>query len=279
LIAKKVVTIATNRQSLIKGQGPLYQRLADVLASEIETGKHRTGDLFPGDMQLASEYGVSVITVRAAMRILIDRGLVARYPGKGSFVLRRQQLGAQWGLGSIDDLVNTGLQARLVLLRKELIVPPAWVSERYTLSPGNKLYWFRTVRVNQGERFLLNDIYHLPHIGAKINKLKFNNETSKKLVITLVEEQCGVTLKEVKQSMSAELASSDVAKTLGIKRGQPVLSIDRDYFSTDGELIQVARTRYRLDHYRYTINMSRLDNKSALEHTDLIVSRFSKVAV
>jgi DNA-binding GntR family transcriptional regulator len=69
--------------------------------------------------------------------------------------------------------------------------------------------------------------------------------------------------------MSAEMADSDVAKQLEIKSGHPILVIDRDYFSTEGDLVQVTRSRYRLDHYQYTINVSRLVNGSA-EKRDLV---------
>src|SRR5437870_4390210 len=94
--------------SLARDKAPLYYRLAETLTAKIERGEYKKGDLLPGDLQLASEYSVSLITVRAAMRMLIERGLVARYPGRGSFVLSQQQVRAQWGLGSIEDLVRTG---------------------------------------------------------------------------------------------------------------------------------------------------------------------------
>lgn len=251
-------------------KGPLYQRLAEVLVRKIEAGDYKKGDLFPGDKQLSAQYGVSLITVRTAMRLLIERGLVARYVGKGSFVLSQKQIRAQWGLGSFDDLVETGSQARMIMLRKELIVPPKWVAQKYLISPRTKVYWFRAVRTKVGDRFLLNDVYHTESIGSKINKLNFDSEIiSNKLMIALVEEYCGVILNNMNQTMSAESASADVAKQLGIKAGRPILVMDRDYFSTEGDLVQVTRSRYRLDHYRYTINVARLAN-SPTERRDLV---------
>lgn len=251
--------IEARRQLSGGGKTPLYYGLAELLIRRIEHGEYEKGDLFPGEKYLASEYGVSLITVRAAMRILIERGLVARYPGKGSFVLSQRQIHAQWGLGSVDDLVMTGLQAKFMLLKNALIIPPDWVSQKYSCLPGTKVYWFRTVRENQGERFLINDIYHPAQIGETIKKLKFSDEgVRKKLMITLVQEHCGLTLGSMYQTMSAELASVDVARILDIKRGRPILVIDRDYFSTHGDLIQVTRSRYRVDQYRYTINVTRL---------------------
>lgn len=249
----------SKQQLLAGGKAPLYYRLAETLIRKIEAGEHKKGELFPGDLQLAEEYGVSLITVRAAMRMLIERGLVARYAGKGSFVLSRQQIRAQWGLGSIDDLVTTGLQAKMTLLGQALVTPPEWVRQKYAVPPKTRLYWFRTVRQKQGERFLLNDIYLPVRIGKKIQPLDFKDtQVNQKLMVRLVEEHCGLTLSKMNQTMSAELAATDVAAALGMPAGHPILVIDRDYFSSGGALIQVTRSRYRLDHYRYTINVERL---------------------
>lgn len=269
--SRKEGNIASGMQPSARGTAPKYYRLAELLMKKIEGGDYKKGDLFPGDMQLASQHAVSLITVRAAMRILIERGLVARYPGKGSFVLSEKRIRALWGVGSVDDLVMTGLQAKLLLLRKALIIPPEWVREKYSCPPRTKVYWFRTVRINERERFLINDVYHPINIGKNIKGLNFNDTLiQNKLMISLVQEYCGLKLSKMNQTMSAELTSADAAKALGMKIGRPLLVIDRDYFSNTGELIQVTRSRYRVDHYRYTINVARLDAGSTSEEENVI---------
>lgn len=258
--ASDAAPVPLKRQLIAAGdKTPLYYRLGELLTANIEAGVYKKGDLLPGDNLLASQYGVSVITVRAAMKILMERGLVARYPGKGSFVTNQKPILARWGLGSVDDLLMTGLQSKLVVLKKGLRPAPDWASEKYGCPSATKLYWFRTARVNKGERVFFTDIYHPMHIGEKLARLDFSRAPIRnKLMITLVEKHCGIRLSNINQTMSADLASMDVAQTLGIKSRQPILVIDRDYFSTEGELVQVSRSRYRIDHYRYTINVARL---------------------
>jgi DNA-binding GntR family transcriptional regulator len=254
----------------IKGGAPLYRRLAETLLKKIEEGAYKAGDRFPGDKDLSAQYGVSLITVRAALRLLMERGVIGRHAGRGSFVLRQKPIRAQWGLGSIDELAETGLQAKMLIVNRKLTRAPKWVAQKYFLSPDAKVFWFRTVRTNQGERFLLNDIYHAPKIGSRIYGLDFNLEIhSKKLMIALVEKYCGVRLNNMDQTMGAELASAHVAKQLGIRVGCPILVVDRDYYSSDGNLIQVTRSRYRLDHYHYTINVARLADNS-VERSELM---------
>lgn len=61
-----------------------YVQLADDLARKIEA-RELTGRL-PAERDLASEYGVAYGTVRRAMELLRDRGLVESVHGRGTFV-------------------------------------------------------------------------------------------------------------------------------------------------------------------------------------------------
>ncbi|MEV1288039.1 winged helix-turn-helix domain-containing protein [Micromonospora sp. NPDC049679] len=68
---------------------PLYEQLADTLGEQIEHGELAPGQLIPSEPYLMGTHGVSRGTVRAAMRLLRDRGLIVTLPGKGSFVAER----------------------------------------------------------------------------------------------------------------------------------------------------------------------------------------------
>jgi GntR family transcriptional regulator len=63
-----------------------YVQLANYLARKIETGE-LTGRL-PSERDLATEYGVAYGTVRRAIELLRERGLVQSVHGRGAFVKR-----------------------------------------------------------------------------------------------------------------------------------------------------------------------------------------------
>lgn len=68
---------------------PAYRQLADHLRRQIETGQ-LTGRL-PGERYLAQEHGCAVNTVRRAIAILREEGLIESVHGLGSFVVLPQQ--------------------------------------------------------------------------------------------------------------------------------------------------------------------------------------------
>lgn len=64
----------------------LSDRLASILATQIETGKLRPGDRLPTEAQLADAHGVSRSVVREALHQLRLRGLLRSRQGSGAFV-------------------------------------------------------------------------------------------------------------------------------------------------------------------------------------------------
>ncbi len=98
----------------------LYLQVSQAVEKQISSGEFPPGSKLPGDVEISEKHGVSVITARAAMRVLIDKNRIVRYAGKGSFVLAEDQVPAEWRLGSLSDLVLIGKKSKFILLERRL---------------------------------------------------------------------------------------------------------------------------------------------------------------
>ena len=65
---------------------PLYEQLANLITGQIERGELRPGQPLPSELHLQQTYDVSRGTVRQAMRVLRERGLVVTVQARGTFV-------------------------------------------------------------------------------------------------------------------------------------------------------------------------------------------------
>jgi GntR family transcriptional regulator len=65
---------------------PAYRQLADILQGQIESGKLPPDSRLASETTLIQEYGVARGTVRQAIAVLRDRGLVVTVQGRGSYV-------------------------------------------------------------------------------------------------------------------------------------------------------------------------------------------------
>lgn len=66
----------------------IYVQLADDIAARIGRGEFPAGTRLPSEAELASEYGVAKMTVRRALEVLRERGMVRTLHGRGSVVMR-----------------------------------------------------------------------------------------------------------------------------------------------------------------------------------------------
>lgn len=69
-----------------------YERLAAQVEADIASGRLPVGARLEGEREMADVHGVSLNTVRSALRLLRGWGLVATKPGAGTFVIRSRRL-------------------------------------------------------------------------------------------------------------------------------------------------------------------------------------------
>lgn len=64
-----------------------YQQLAAILRDRISSGQIPAGRRIPSQMELEQEFGLSRNTIKKALDLLKEEGLVATSPGRGLFVI------------------------------------------------------------------------------------------------------------------------------------------------------------------------------------------------
>lgn len=67
----------------------IYKSIADRLRLRLNSADFAIGSPLPGEKKLAEEFGVARMTIRKAIDLLVDWGLVVRRHGSGTFVARK----------------------------------------------------------------------------------------------------------------------------------------------------------------------------------------------
>lgn len=65
---------------------PPYLQIAAALRRGVQDGRYKSGELLPSARALSEQYGVAIMTVRSAIRLLREEGLVQSWQGKGVIV-------------------------------------------------------------------------------------------------------------------------------------------------------------------------------------------------
>ncbi|WP_329114564.1 GntR family transcriptional regulator [Streptomyces sp. NBC_01465] len=110
------------------GQVHKHHRIAKVLADEIRAGVHSDGSRLPGEHALTGRFGVSRTTVRQALNVLGEQGLIATHAGIGSFVTF-DGTPLDNRLGWTQALAEQGTELSTGILRFETVDDPALARE------------------------------------------------------------------------------------------------------------------------------------------------------
>lgn len=139
---------------------PAYLHIANTIADRIGAGDYRPGDQLPTESQLRREFGVSPATVRRAINILLDRGLVTTTQGKGTFV-RPLDLGeAVFKLQQITEMWTEGNDAEVQLLEARIVPADEHASLMLQCETGDPLVFMRRLIKRAG----LPLIYQVEHV-------------------------------------------------------------------------------------------------------------------
>jgi len=127
---------------------PAYAQLASILKQSMAEGLLRPGDQLPSEAQLVERYGVSPMTVRRAINILVDQGVVIAEQGRGTFVKPVAMSAATFQLGQLQNLFG---DATVQLLEARIVAADERVARKLCIREGKRTIFIRRLLWNQGE--------------------------------------------------------------------------------------------------------------------------------
>ena len=137
---------------------PPYSQVARRIRERIVSGEYRAGDRLPSEAELCELYGVSRMTVRRAVALLVRDGVVMTENGRGTFVKAPELGAATFDLGSLRRLVDD--EATAVKIREARIVPASpRVSAKLAVDPDSPVVAIRRIVSRDGEAVFYHSEY------------------------------------------------------------------------------------------------------------------------
>ena len=231
-----------------KSSLPLYQQLQRALREAIETRVLGPDDALPPERELATDFGVSRITVRKAIDVLVSEGLLVRRQGSGTFVCARVEKNFSKLTSFSEDMRARGRNPRSVWLRKSAgTVTP---EEALTLraSPGTPVFRFHRIR------FADDAPMALEYATILASCLPTLEAVESSLYVAL--ERAGNRPVRALQRLRAVLFTAEQAQLLQAQEKDPGLLVERLGFLHDGRAAEFTQSYFRGDIYDFVAELS-----------------------
>jgi len=241
---------------------PGYQLLSEDLRKQILTGKIAVGHQLPTESELSASYRVSRQTLRRALDQLAADGLIYRIRGSGTFVsdgaTRKQYVHT---FGSVEDLIALSADTKFEViapLRQEFNVEAA---HRLRLET-DQVATVTIRRTHDGVPFCITVIHLPPTIGALLRstaEFSTAGAVGSATVIGIIDAALpeAAKISSAQQSITAVSASADAAELLDCAAGDPLLKIDRLYFSGEKQAVELAVNQFSARYYSYRMELTR----------------------
>ncbi len=238
-----------------KDNQPRYRRIANELLDEITAGRMVVGDRLPGEHELRERYSVSRHTVREALRVLEDLGLIDRFPGVGTVVVSAAARDVYvQSIGSVSELLQYPGDTRLMVTNIAEVTADEALAEALGVENGSRWTRISGRRVRSGAVLTLchTDVFVIPAYADVADLIGRDGQP----VYALIEHRFGEQVRDVQVEIGARAVDGALAAELDVADGSPALKITRRYIGASG-LFEVSVTTHPADRFTYALSLQR----------------------
>ena len=231
--------------------GPLWRQAADRLRVAIGEGRVPVGTELPVEGELAQRFGVSLITVRHALRALEAEGLIRKRAAKAAIVVARDPPPVAREMTRLEDVIAATEGTRLEI-ESYRAARSAEAAAVFGLPADAQLFRLRG-RLLVEEAPLSEIVIHFPpEIGKRLHRADFDDV----VVFRSVERRLGIRIAAARNTIGAELADAALARALDVPEGSAVLASRITYLDAAGQPVEFTVARHRADRYRVSYEFS-----------------------
>ncbi|MBV9022826.1 MAG: GntR family transcriptional regulator [Streptomycetaceae bacterium] len=230
---------------------PLWYQVSQSLRASI-LGRPQDAPLrLPTENDLAAHYGVSVLTIRQALKPLVEEGLISRHRRRGTFIEPGARRAAPIRLlGSVDAIVAQQSGMRTTLLGHGRGPVPPELADYFPGLP--EAAWYRRLRYDaSGEPTNWAENHVLCGTGDRIDP----GDLERWPMTKVLKDRLGVRISRITDTVEARLADLLTAELLQVPLLSPILHYTGVTYDESSRVVDVARIHYRGDRFSFSVTL------------------------
>ncbi|MFJ3233241.1 GntR family transcriptional regulator [Streptomyces sp. NPDC086787] len=231
---------------------PLWYQVSQSLRASILGRSPQDPLRLPTEERLAAHYGVSVLTMRQALKELEDEGLISRHRRRGTFI----EPGARRAtpvrlLGSVDAIVAQQSGMTTELLEHGTVPVGAELAEYFPDLEEVAMYHRLRGEEQTGEPTNHARNHVRPELAARIDP----EDLVRRPMTKVLRDLAGADISRITDTVEARLADPDTARLLQVPLLSPILHYTGVTYDGEGRVLDVAVIHYRGDRFSFTVTL------------------------
>lgn len=227
-----------------------YGQLAEQLRERILRGEWSPGESIPAESVLAQSYGVALGTLRQAVALLVESGVLQRKHGKGTFVTKGVDGASMMRFFRFRDFQAdaTPPRSKILSCRQRPAKPDE--RARFGLGPTAQVLQFDRLRsLGETPCLLETIVLPLPRFAALT---RLDTRDWDDLLYPMYHARCGVVVHRAEDQLSFDQLNATQARRLKLPAQHPCVCVTRQAFDIAGLCIELRSTRGDAFSFEYT---------------------------
>ncbi|WP_342540709.1 GntR family transcriptional regulator [Heyndrickxia sp. FSL K6-6286] len=229
---------------------PLYHQVKDYLEEKILLGEWDPGYQLPTEKELSAQFQVSTITVKRAIHDLVNKGILFRQRGKGTFVSRKEDK-------DIYQLVSLRNEAgedkhhphkSLSFKEEEAGVK---IGKMLNIDAKDKVYKIHRLKIEEDTPVGIEYTYIPSSLFPGLTEKMIEDN----LFYNVFTNKYGMNLEKAKIFFSTIIADEYESALLNISKGEQLFVLERFTHTEDQKIIEYSRFIIRQEKSRYYIEI------------------------
>ncbi len=228
---------------------PMYRRIADEIRAKISSGEYKVGDALPTEAQLREQFSVSRVTIRQALKLLIENEELESIQGSGTYVkeskvnyniYQQSSFAEKWAhLGGVthSDVLSFEIQPASLTM-----------AEHLEIKEGERIFYIKRVRFLDDNPITVEETW-MP--TAMFPDLTYQVMQGSKY--DFIEQQKGMVIDRSEQELIPVLPPQDIAKQLGIDPDKPIIEKRTRGYLHDNTVFEYSRNFFKSSDYKFTL--------------------------
>jgi GntR family transcriptional regulator len=228
---------------------PLYKQLYAIILGFIQDGIFHPGNKIPSEDKLQDQFGISRVTVRKAIQLLVDDKMLLRIHGKGTFVAagRFPENGLSGG-SFTNACLRMNVKPATHIISRTVKPAKRRIAAKLGIKTGEDCIYIQRLRLADGVPCILEKDYCPRSLSFLLD-----TELENMSIFSLIQEKMGIIPACFEDQFGIGYASKGDAALLGCEPGAALLEIDQFINDNNGKILYYNEQFVRSDRYKYAV--------------------------
>lgn len=223
-----------------------YEEIYTDIKNKIINGDYNATEQLPFEKDLCESYDTSKMTVKRALDLLVEDGLIIKRRGSGTFVkdLSKKEIDRITQTNQISGLTSffTNQKVKSNILTFEVVQANEVVQDKLNLKAGSFVYDIHRVRIVDNKPIVIEQIYIPIERVPGIEKKHLEGS-----IYNYIKDDLGLRIQSAHRRFTVRKATKEEAGYLDIKENDPLAVTEQIAYMDTGDSIEYSITQHRSD--------------------------------